>query len=184
MTLITVLLLAAAPDCPAVTPTSPGLAQLGWLAGAWSGDDRGTLNEEVWLAPTGGLMLAMHRDTAGGKATGFEFLRIEQDADAVVYRAMPEGRPATDFRRVAQGPACIVFENPEHAFPRRILTRRDGATLHARIEGTRQGKPASHEWSWTAATRYGFDVTATWASMPRWRPPCHDPRPPSPSPSR
>lgn len=151
MTLLTLMLLAAAPECPAVASGSPGMAQLGWLAGAWSGDDRGTLNEEVWLAPSGGLMLAMHRDTAGGKATGFEFLRIEQDGDAVVYRAMPEGRPATDFRRVAQGPACIVFENPEHAFPRRILYWRDGANLHARIEGTRQGKPASHEWTWNAA---------------------------------
>ena len=66
---------------------------------------------------------------------------------------MPEGRPATDFRRVAQGLACIVFENPAHAFPRRILYWRDGATLHARIEGTRQGQPASHEWTWTAAAR-------------------------------
>ena len=151
MTLLTLLLLAAGPDCPAVAPGSPGLAELGWVAGTWSGDDHGTLNEEVWLAPSGGLMLGMHRDTAGGKATGFEFLRIEQDGDRLVYRAMPEGRPATDFRRIAQGPNCIVFENPEHDFPRRILYWREGPMLHARIEGTRQGKPASHEWTWTAA---------------------------------
>ena len=151
MTLLTLLLFAAAPDCPAVTAGSPGLAQLGWLAGAWSGDDGGTLNEELWLAPAGGLMLAVHRDTAGGKATGFEFLRIEQDGDAVVYRAMPEGRPATDFRRVAQGPSCIVFENPQHEFPRRILYWREGQVLHARIEGTRQAKPAAREWVWSSA---------------------------------
>jgi Domain of unknown function (DUF6265) len=150
MTLLSLLLLAAAPDCPAVGPGSPGLPQLGWLAGTWSGEDKGTLNEEVWMAPSGGLMLAVHRDTTGGKATGFEFLRIEQVGDALVYRAMPEGRPATDFRRVAQGPACIVFENPEHAYPRRILYWGDGARLHARIEGTRQGKPASKEWVWSA----------------------------------
>jgi len=151
MALLTLLLFAAAPDCPAVTAGSPRLAQLGWLAGAWSGDDGGTLNEEVWLAPAGGLMLAVHRDTAGGKATGFEFLRIEQDGDAVVYRAMPEGRPATDFRRVAQGPSCIVFENPQHEFPRRILYWREGQVLHARIEGTRQAKPAAREWVWSSA---------------------------------
>ncbi|MGZ3480680.1 MAG: DUF6265 family protein [Myxococcaceae bacterium] len=148
MMLVTLLLLSAAPECPPVGPTSPGISQLGWLGGAWSGDDRGTLNEEVWLAPAGGLMLGMHRDTAGGKATGFEFLRIEQDGEGLVYRAMPEGRPATEFRRMAQGPGCIVFENPEHAFPRRILYWRDGQTLHARIEGSRQGKPASREWAW------------------------------------
>ncbi len=153
MPLLALLLLAAAPGCPAISPSSPGLTQLGWLAGAWSGDDRGTLNEEVWMAPSGGSMLAMHRDTAGGKTTGFEFLRIEQDGEGLVYRAMPGGRPATDFRRVAQGPSCIVFENPGHAFPRRILYWREGAALHARIEGTRQGKPAAYEWAWTSGAR-------------------------------
>ena len=75
----------------------------------------------------------------------------EEDRAGLVYRAMPEGRPATDFRRIAQGPSCIVFENPEHAFPRRVLYWREGAALHARIEGTRQGKPASKEWVWTGA---------------------------------
>ena len=153
MTLLSLLLLAAVPDCPAVGPSSPGLPQLDWLAGAWSGDDRGTLNEEVWLSPSGGLMLAMHRDTSEGKATGFEFLRIEEDGHRLVYRAMPQGRPPTDFPRVAQGPSCIVFENPDHAFPRRIHYWRDGASLHARIEGTRQGKPTAREWVWNAAAR-------------------------------
>ena len=103
--------------------------------------------------PGGSLMLAMHRDTAGGKTSGFEFLRIEQDGERLVYRAMPEGRPPTDFPRVAQGESCIVFENPQHAFPRRILYWRDGASLHARIEGTRQGKAAATEWVWTATAR-------------------------------
>jgi len=153
MTLLALLLLATVPECPVVTTGSPGLAQLGWLAGSWSGDDHGTLNEEVWLAPAGGLMLGMHRDTSGGKATGFEFLRIEQDGDRLVYRAMPQGNPATDFPRIAQGPSCIVFENPEHAFPRRILYWREGEKLRARIEGTRRGKPASYEWTWSATAR-------------------------------
>ena len=150
MTLLALLLLAAMPECPSAGPGTPGLSQLGWLTGAWSGDDHGTLNEEVWMAPSGGAMLAMHRDTAGGKTTGFEFLRIEEDGKGLVYRAMPEGRPATDFHRVAQGPSCIVFENPEHAVPRRIRYWREGATLHARIEGTRQGQPSAREWAWTA----------------------------------
>ena len=51
MVLVALLVLSATPDCPPVGPTSPGLAQLGWLGGAWSGEDRGTLNEEVWMAP-------------------------------------------------------------------------------------------------------------------------------------
>jgi len=153
MTLLALVLFAAVPECPALGPGSPGLPQLGWLAGTWAGNDRGKLNEEVWIAPSGGLMLGMHRDTAGGKATGFEFLRIEQDGEGLVYRAMPEGRPATDFRRVAQGGSCIVFENPAHDFPRRILYWREGTALHARIAGPRPATPASREWVWTAGAR-------------------------------
>lgn len=152
MHLLALLLLSAAPDCPAPAAADAGISRLAWLAGAWSGDDRGTLNEEVWLAPSGGLMLGMHRDTSAGKAVGFEFLRIEQDAGGLVYRAMPEGRPPTDFRQVAQGPSCVVFENPDHAFPRRVLYWREGRTLHARIEGMRQGKPAAREWAWTPSS--------------------------------
>jgi hypothetical protein len=46
----------------------------------------------------------------------------------------------------------VVFANPAHDYPSRILYWRtpDGA-LHARIEGTRKGKPASEEWSWKRA---------------------------------
>ena len=153
MAFLTLMLLAAAPECPALVAGSLELAQLGWLAGAWSGEEHGTVSEEVWLAPADGMMLGMHRDTGGGKTTGFEFLRIEQDGHNLVYRAMPQGRPATDFRRVAQGPSCVVFENPQHAFPRRILYWREGANLRARIEGTQGGKPASAEWTWSAAAR-------------------------------
>jgi hypothetical protein len=152
-TLLLVSALLSAPSpCPAVGSDGGSAQELGWLAGAWSGDDAGTLNEEVWLAPSGGLMLAMHRDTAGGRARGFEFLRIEEVGSRLVYRAMPEGRPATDFWTIEQGPACITFENPEHAFPRRIRYWREGETLHARIEGTRQGKPAAKEWTWRRPT--------------------------------
>src|SRR5262249_42052103 len=71
MTFLTLLLLATAPECPALVPGSLEFAQLGWLAGSWSGEEHGTVSEEVWLAPRGGLMLGMHRDTGGGKNTGF-----------------------------------------------------------------------------------------------------------------
>jgi hypothetical protein len=124
--------------------------QLAWLSGSWEGDDGGTWNEEVWAAPHGGLMLAFHRDTARGRAVGFEFLRIEETASGLVYRAMPGGKPATDFKLVEAWPERAVFESALE-FPRRVLYFRQGETLHARIEGVRAGKPASKEWIWRRA---------------------------------
>jgi len=60
---------------------------------------------------------------------------------------MPGGKPATDFKLVEAGPECAVFESALE-FPRRVLYWREGDALHARIEGTRKGKPAAREWVW------------------------------------
>lgn len=128
-------------------PLPDRVDQLAWLAGAWGGDDAGTFNEEVWSAPRGGLMIAYHRDTSNGRATGFEFLRIEETPSGLVYRAMPGGKPATDFKLVEAGPERAVFESSLE-FPRRVLYWREGDALRARIEGTRKGKPAAKEWVW------------------------------------
>ena len=142
--------LAASPaPCPAATGTPPSVQSLAWMAGAWQVNDQGLLTEEHWMAPGGGAMLAASRTVKDGKMVEFEFLRIEEVGGKLLYRAQPGGKPVTDFTRVEQGPSCVTFENPEHAFPRRILYWRDGATLHARIEGTRGGKPAAMEWAWT-----------------------------------
>ena len=124
------------------------IASLSWLSGAWGGDDAGMFNEETWLPPKAGSMLAVHRDVKGGKTVGFEFLRIEEQGGSLVYIASPEGKPPTPFKLVESGAQRAVFENETLEFPRRVLYFRDGETLHARIEGTHRGKPAAKEWTW------------------------------------
>ncbi len=133
----------------AAFPEKDPLSQLAWLAGDWSGDDGGVWNEERWTEPAGGMMLAVHRDLAGGRATAFEFLRIQATPDGIVYFASPGGSPATPFTMVETGDRSIVFENKTLEFPSRILywIARDG-TLDARIEGSPGGKPKSKEWTW------------------------------------
>ena len=125
------------------------IATLAWLAGSWQGTTEGVEMEELWLAPKGGAMLGLHRDVAGGRMVSFEFLRIEADADGLVYLASPRGRPATPFRMAESAKNRVVFANPQHDFPQRILywLSEDGL-LHARIEGEEKGKPASEEWAW------------------------------------
>ena len=45
------------------------------------------------------------------------------------------------FTSVAVSDSMAVFENPEHDFPQRIIYRRSAAdSLHARIEGPRNGQ--------------------------------------------
>jgi hypothetical protein len=145
---VAVLLLAGSVRAGAGNPATD-LSTLQWMAGNWTGTQDGVEMEEFWQKPKGNTMLAAHRDVKEGRTVSFEFLRIEATADAVTYWASPRGRPATPFKMIEQGDKRVVFENAEHDFPRRIIywMSNDGS-LHAKIEGTLNGKPAAEEWAW------------------------------------
>ena len=125
-------------------------ADLSWMSGSWNGMARGVEMEEHWTAPKGNSMIGLHRDVAKGRTASFEFLRIEQQGDQVVYLSMPNGRsPATPFPLKELSGTRVVFENPTHDFPQRIIYWKDGNDLRARIEGTMNGKAGSEEWRWS-----------------------------------
>lgn len=132
---------------PAVKPS---LESLSWIAGSWTGTARGIEMEEHWTAPKGNSMIGVHRDVGKGRTLSFEFLRIEQQGDQIVYLSMPNGRsPATPFPLKEASGTRVVFENPTHDFPQRVIYWKDGNDLRARIEGTVNGKAGSEEWRWS-----------------------------------
>lgn len=127
------------------------LERLAWLAGTWEGVSDGLTMEETWSTPAGGGLVGMHKDTRGGKMVSYEFFRIVPQKDGrICYMASPLGRAPVPFCAVAMEDSAVVFENPQHDFPQRVLYRllADGR-LHARIEGPQAGKPAAMEWWWT-----------------------------------
>lgn len=123
---------------------------LAWMAGSWVGTSRGVEMEEHWTVPKGNSMIGIHRDVGKGRTLSFEFLRIEQQGEQIVYLSMPNGRsPATAFPLKEAAGTRVVFENAAHDFPQRIIYWKDGADLRARIEGTMNGKAGSEEWRWS-----------------------------------
>ena len=141
---VTGMLLGRAGQAP-----KPTLDSLSWMAGSWSGTSRGIEMEEHWTAPKGNSMIGIHRDVAKGRTMLFEFLRIEQQGDQIVYLSMPNGRsPATPFPLKEVSGTRVAFENAAHDFPQRIIYWKDGNDLRARIEGTMNGKAGSEEWRW------------------------------------
>lgn len=90
-------------------------------------------------------MIGMSRTVVATRTAAFEFLRIEERGEAIYYVASPKGRcPATDFKLTRLSGQEVVFENPEHDFPKRIIYRKnsDGgltATVDAG-EGTKSEK--------------------------------------------
>jgi len=121
-----------------------GADSLAWLAGHWVMATPGGRVEELWLPPDGGTLYGVGRTISGGQTQFFEFLAIEPREGAtgatLAFVARPRGKEPTEFLRVENRPGRVVFANPEHDFPKRILYERRGDTLHARVDdGTDEG---------------------------------------------
>jgi hypothetical protein len=138
----------AALSLPAV---ADGLDDLAWMSGSWMERKDGVQTEEHWLAPKGGMLMAMNRTVTPGKRTSFEWLRIELRDGKPAYLASPGGRAPVEFKSIEQSSSRIVFENAAHDFPQRILYWRDGEALVARIEGTIQGQSRARQWRFERA---------------------------------
>ena len=121
------------------------------MVGQWAGTAGGVEMEELWMEPKGGVMLGLHRDVTPAKPTFFEFLRIEDREGEVVYVASPRGAGETEFKLMDVGQQHVVFENLEHDYPQRVIYRREGKGLTARIEGVVEERLESDEWRWLPA---------------------------------
>lgn len=132
-------------------PEPVSISALAWMAGSWGGSADGVTSEEHWTSAAGEGLVGMHKDVKAGKMTGFEFLRVEVDAQQrICYVSMPGGAPPTSFCAVEVGERRVVFENREHDFPQRILYWLDGeGRLHARIEGPAGSGESAMEWVWS-----------------------------------
>ena len=117
---------------------APKIEGLAWISGDWQSAAGGRAQfEEHWTLPAGDTMIGMGRTVAGGKTVEFEFLRIEQRGDDIYYVANPNGNcPQTDFKLTRLTPQEVIFENPTHDFPKRVMYRKnsDGSLL-ASIDG-------------------------------------------------
>ena len=137
-TILFVALLAAG-QTPASSGT-PTVKDVAWIAGCWD-STRGTRHvAEHWMPPEGGTMIGVSRTTAGEKTTEWEFLIIRQGAKGLDYVAKPARQPEATFTAARATANEVVFENPAHDFPKRIIYKRDGDALTASIEGPMNGQ--------------------------------------------
>jgi hypothetical protein len=122
-------------------------ASLDWLAGCWANEGGEPGSGEQWMPAAGGTLLGVSRTVRGGRTVEWEFVQIRETTDGRIdYVANPSGQEQAAFRLVSLEGTAAVFENPAHDFPQRILYRRDGDALRARIEGSLEGKAAHVEF--------------------------------------
>jgi hypothetical protein len=127
-------------------PTAPaGLAQLGWLAGCWSGEVTDRAFREHWLPLEGGVLLGVSHTLAGGKSVGFEYLRLESRGADVFYVNSTPGQKEVAFKLVEVAPVEdgaieFRFTNRDVAFPDRLAYRKAAeGWLYASVAGKVDG---------------------------------------------
>ena len=135
---VVVLAVVAAPAAAQHTGT---VTKLSWIGGCWQRTARnGQIIDEQWMAPKAETMMGMSRTVRGDSLIEYEQLRIFERAGKAVYHAAPVRQAPTEFTAASVSDTLVVFENPQHDFPQRVIYRKRGAdSLIARIEGTANG---------------------------------------------
>jgi uncharacterized protein DUF6265 len=121
--------------------SDPSVTSLKWLAGCWELRAGDRIVTEQWSQPRGRMMLGSGHTTKADSTVEYEQTRILERGSTLVYAAHPSGQVPAEF--VAEGVAdtLVVFANPAHDFPQRVIYRRRGAdSLIARVEGERGGR--------------------------------------------
>jgi hypothetical protein len=127
--------------------------QVGWMAGCWERVAGTRRIEEQWMAPRGGLMLGMSRTMAGDTLREYEQVALFEREGRLVYAATPARQAPAEFSSIAVSDSAVIFENPSHDFPQRVLYRRRGAdSLIARVEGMRDGRLRGSDYPYRRTT--------------------------------
>ncbi|MBI1766553.1 MAG: hypothetical protein HYR56_34530 [Acidobacteria bacterium] len=152
--LLLCLLPVAAPP-QARQSAKPTVQALGWISGCWENTRGKRYNEEHWMKAAGNTMLGMSRTLNDGNIREFEFLRIHEgqgaDQGNIYYTSKPSGQPEASFKLVSWKESEAIFENPAHDFPQRIIYRRTGDAMQARIEGKMNGQERGVDFPFTRA---------------------------------
>jgi hypothetical protein len=117
------------------------ISQLAWLGGCWKSETGEPGSGEHWLPLAGGTLMGVSRTVKQGKTVDFEFMQIRAvENGQLAFIAIPSGQRTTVFPLLRLGVTEVVFENPTHDFPQRVIYQLEGGTrLRARVEGMRRG---------------------------------------------
>lgn len=140
------MILAVLAAAAAISTGAAEVDALSWMAGTWAQDRDGVRVRETWLPPKDGVMSGVSQTNRPGRRPFVEFMTITSEQAGATFTAILPGQPPTPFVLVPGAAGEAVFENRTHDFPRRVIYRRCGADLCARIEGEVAGKPRAEDW--------------------------------------
>jgi hypothetical protein len=140
-------------ETPEAAAKENKLEKLNWVLGTWVMETPDGTFTEYWEQTndsvyTGhGLLVSAKGDTLFS-----EHIKLEQSGDKIYYKPVISGQndgKETVFTEQTLADNEVVFENPTHDFPQRIIYKKTSdSTLYARIEGKKDGKNMQEEYQY------------------------------------
>jgi hypothetical protein len=140
LTVLLATLFVAQDVRPAAPAVLPAIENVRWMLGCWASAAPSDDTHEYWFAAGGDAMVGMARTVKSDRLASYEFTIIRATPAGLAFIAKPSGQPEATFvaREVAGNE--VVFSNPAHDFPQRVIYRSDKDGLRARVEGVQNGK--------------------------------------------
>lgn len=131
----------------------PVIADFTWIEGKWTGSSEGMEFFEQWKPLQGNLLEGQGGAISGSDTVFSEKIKIEQRGEEIFYIPnVPENGGPVDFKFTGYKKDSIVFENPKHDFPQRVVYfRLPNNKLYACIDGLKAGKYSRIEFSYQKA---------------------------------
>ena len=112
------------------------------LQGHWTTptDSDGTVFHELWRTDPNGRMTGIGCVLAGTDTVFIEHLAIHDTDSGLVYDVDISETDGAAFLLSPSGPDSLLFLNPAHDFPQRVLYVPEGDGWHAQVDGVVNGK--------------------------------------------
>jgi hypothetical protein len=151
--------------CGAATSASPvqaTIANVGWLAGRWTGMAGSDSTDEICTAPARGVMTCMFRSMDPEKITGLEFITLRETASGVEERVRffspdlteGQGDNGITLRLASVTGSQIVFDNAKESgvVKNETISRHgeDSFTVHIEVVDA-SGKSSFIDAQWKRA---------------------------------
>lgn len=107
-----------------------------WIVDNWVSAEGESRSYEEWKVVNENLYEGSSKTIKNSEVIFSEQLIIENSPEGIFYIADVEHNSApAKFRMSSVSDSTVVFENPEHDFPKKITYQLEGGNLHAFIEG-------------------------------------------------
>lgn len=151
MKILLVLLIAFLIGCSnffSKSETTLKFDKLSFMLGEWKDNHYGSGLTEIWKRIDDNKFIGQGIVIENGDTIFSENTYIEEIDGNIYYKVVIGKRKPVLFKMTSLSDSEVVFENPEHDNPKKILYRiQSDGSLYAMTEGVEKGQPAKDEFN-------------------------------------